>query len=611
MANLLGIDIGNRYTKVVEIEPKPAFKLRSCIIFETPYLPSGQSGKKEINKEVFWTEMTKHIPLKNLRSANIAVSLPSTSITAITLLLPKAAKNELILMAQAEARRKMIPASTPDHIFESVVVAARIINKITRFEVLVARAEKFYIQQLLGLFKNIDIIPKVITISGAAFSATFNEEILNKKDVDTAFVDIGISSINTAIFREGKLNFFRNTACGLQDIIQEISSNLSLSESRADIVIKDKGVPEVDFDLKNKVAVVEEIMRQKYEAGLKAQETNQKEEINVLELRMLWQGYRDRIIHEIRRSLSYYNEQTSGRRIEYIFFAGGGSQIKNLVNFLSKEIGGKCQISFPFKDMPVSQENVTMPDINSTAIFTDAVSLALSLPAIISKGGDTINFLPRELKRKNVIAAWRFILLIAGISIIAILVLLLLSAVIKRPLIQKQIKQVDTDLSRIKNIAGALRYLDETDARIKQRSSQIQEITAKRKNFSSVLDKLNTAASKEILLTKVSIYGAGAQLAAGMPPTEEASAANPGAAPDNYKIDIKAEVSADYETAIKIIDDFKTRLQAAAIFNNIKVTALKLESISTYQSGGPDQELLLTLPQSRAFTVTAYIVFEK
>lgn len=620
MSTLIGMDIGVRYTKIVELERRPQAKglLLNHFLFATPYLAQSQPGPKQIDAESFRDEIAKHIPLERLKAASIGVNLSSSAVTALTLLLPRVAKNELAVVAQNEARRKMIPASTPEHIFESSLVGVRIVAKIPRFEVLVLRSEKLHVQQVLELFKHIGATPSGITLAPCALFTLVPEEILQKQELDTAFVDIGLQSINTSIVREGRLSFFRNASYGLQDIIQDLSLKLNLSEPEAETLIKEKGIVDVDFDLKDKVAVAEEIMRQKYEASQKTQNTPQKAEANLLELRLLWQAHIDRIMHELRRSLSYYKEQSEGRRIEYIYFLGGGCQVKNLVNLLTKHLGGQWEIMLPFRGVAAPQDGLAQ-DARSTPIFSNACALALSL-SLKDKGGDIINFLPFELKRKEALAARRLIILAVKSILVSVFAAFSLAAFINSRSVGAAIKRMDSDLNEIKAVADTLKNLSLRNEKIKAESAQIQALLEGRAHLYAPLAQLAKATPQGVLLTRVVIAKAGIaaypqaqvqeepEAGAQAPEALDGQAAQEAYAVTNtLSVEIGAEVFADYETAVAIVEQMRANLErSASLLKNIRAWPLELEKISP-AVGAAGKTLTLTQPMRRSFTITAEV----
>lgn len=590
----LGIDIGTCYTKVVELERKPNFKLINYFIFKTPFL---RDDPYRLDNALFWQEITRHIPQEKIRGSAVGINLPSSTVTAMTIVIPRVTKKEINIITQTEARRKMIPASGPQHIFESSLVGNRIVAKIPRIEALVARSENTYVQALLELFKPIHSYPKLITLSSAAFYTLLPNEIVSRKEVDTALIDIGLHSISTSILKEGRLAFFRNTSFGLKDIFSDMAKNLSLTEDEVEKIIQEKGVPETTLDLKNKVGVAEEIMRQKYEASLKAAENNQKEQINLLELRVLWQAHLERIVQELRRSFMYYKEQSEGRRVEYIYYLGGGAQIKNLVNTTVTQIGGQWHIAYPFKGLPSAR--AILEEENATTIYANAASLALAT-AQKDTGIEIINFLPRELKIKEDIAKRSFFIFIAKYMVIAAASLAALISFIGNQQLRLKVQTTAAKLIELNDISSALKDLNLRQKKIEQNTALLEEAAKKRQGFAAALVALANAIPQEVLLTQVSISKAVSSLN----PSQEGTPSPI----ETYRITIKAEAFADYETATAITGTLRAHLEKTSYFQAIEISPLTLETITPQKAAAVSSEVRLTQAQTRSFTITAEIV---
>ena len=200
---------------------------------------------------------------------------------------------------------------------------------------MVIRTDKDYIRNLLNLLREAGITPAFITPGSCSVPNIIPKNLL-AKDEDALFVDIGAASLSMHICKEGRLAVTRDITYGINDIIQDLSQQLNLSRQIIENAVREHGVPQASLDIKDKVAAAEEVMRQKYAAGNSSLEAG----VNLLELRILWQTHIDRIVQELRRSFIYYKEQSGGRKIEYIYFLGGGSRIKNLVDTVSGSIGG-------------------------------------------------------------------------------------------------------------------------------------------------------------------------------------------------------------------------------------------------------------------------------
>lgn len=620
MANFIGIDIGSHYTKVVELEHKVQTKLNEYIIFKTPYLPEGQHGQRQIDKDSFWQEITKQIPLQKIKASDVSINIPSGVISVTTLLLPRVAKHELNVVAQTEAKRKMIPASGPNHIFENMLIGEKIVAKIPRFEVMVVRADKLFIQKTIDLFEGMDITPALITPSCFAASNVFSKDAWSKED-DTAFVDIGANAINISICKEAKLIFTRNVVYGLEDIVKDISRQVGLSEDEVDKAVKEYGIPQVAFDLRDKVALAEEIMRQKYELSLKP-ETAVQNQVNLLELRMFWQSHIERITQELRRSFIFYKEQSEGRRINRICFLGGGSQIKNLVTVLSASIGGQCQIVLPFKGLQMSKEKLFEDELAFSPIFTDAAGLAAAF-IVKDKKEIAINFLPVELKRKKILAKRRLILVFTGIVLTAGFSLLLINAVLTNLSLKSSIHNIELQLNSAKDITDKLKKLNRQEEKVQRLFLEIDSIIQQRRKFHSLLQGLVKNLPSQILLTKIAVSKADISTIAGKIPNgsdagdgQEESGDTPAAdsgstdvsgaavVQEKYRIEITGWVLADYEQAAKLIEQFHMGLESSGYFDNINIPSLELEKVSSQQSG-INGNLSLTQIKIRNFTATA------
>lgn len=592
--SLIGIDIGSGYTKVVEIEQKVKPNLLNAFIFKTPFLPfQEETSLREIDIESFWKEISAYIPLSKVRKSKVGINIPPQAITTIPLLLPQMKRSELSEAAIVEAKRKMIPASGPGHLFEWLFLGEKVVFNIPRYEVLVVRTEKSYIQQLMNLFKNIHTSPIIITPSCSILPHLVTNEVW-RNDGYVAFIDLGWNNLNISVCQARKMVFTRNVNIGFGEVVKDIAHRMDVSVELIEKIIADKGIPDVDFDLGDKVALAEQIMRRKYEASPKAEGSRQ-EEVNLLELRVSWQVHLDRILHEIRRSFTYYKEQAGGKRIEDLYFLGGGSQVKNLVKFLIKQMGGSWQVILPFKGMQVAQKEVFADEISSTPIFANATSLALTILTKVRKNEEIINFLPLELKRKEIVVIRRMVLSLIGISLGVILALIYINALIDLYSHRSSIRQVDSELSRLKNINDRLRHLSQEDKRIEQRGLAIEAIIKQRQDFYLLLKELARVIPQQVLIIKINISKGGG----GVQPSQTEARST------EFKLSIDAKVFVDYEEASEIIENFRHSLESMSFFKDVEITPLKLEKISLEESAKSGK---LTKPQERAFVLTAIIV---
>jgi len=574
---LVGIDIGSGYTKAVVLEHAVKIHLKDGFIIPTP-VKVEKDGSRQIDTESLKAEIDKFLPLKKLHTAQVGVSLPTQAITALSVFLPLMPAKELWFAAINVAKQKMIPASGPTHIFECIFTGETTVNKATRSEVLVIRTDKAYVQRIIDILKNFEVSPVLISPPCALLPGIVPKDTW-KKDESIVFVDIGAGSLTISICRDGNLVFMRNIVYGTLDIIKDLSRQLGIDEPQMEQALKEMGVPEVAFDLKDKVALAEEIMRQKYEASQNGESSGQNQ-VNSLELRMLWQPHIERIAQELRRSFVFYKEQPEARKIEKLYFLGGGSSIKNFISVLSSSIGGESNLVLPFKDSQYQIPNDCKfkDELTGSPIFANAASLAFSSEIAQKVKKPVVNFLPVELKKRQLVATRRIIFIIAGICTFVLFSGLSVQFFLSSLALGKSIKKIEKNLGKIKNVAEGLAELVQMEQQISQHKIQIDDLVKKRPDYLKRLREFSKAVPADVLLKKCVLV------------------------PD--KIEAEASVFADYEDANKIAGIFKKRLEKTAYFQNIQITPFELEEIVPKAAPGA-QSLNLTRAKERTFNLTA------
>ncbi len=601
MAIFIGIDIGTRFTKVVQIEQKTKPHISKIFMFPTPYTDS-----KKISSKDFFNKITTHIPKKILKKSYIGINIPSVFTNTVVIDLPKMSQKELTTAVIMEAKRKMIPSPGPDSIFEYSILREIQKSGVVYYEILVVKTEKICIEDVLNLFNETkELAPSFISPICCVMPSFLlcTKERISK---NIAFVNIGYESIDITITKDKKLDFYRNVKFGLKGVIQKISKSLNLSFQETEELIEDQGVPQIDIDLKDRIEVAEQIMRQKYEASLRG---DSQKKINLLELRMLWQTEIERMIHEIRRSLIYYKESRGAERVKEIFFFGGGMCIRGLFEILAKNIGGNSKILQAFEYI---ESGALTEYPQEVPLFVGAVGVALSLSLMKGKEKTAlVNFLPLELKKKEIIAARRVVILTVAIFIFGFIVLSYLNLLIGNKNLQTTINNTEDE---IRNIEGIVDMLDELKHRRKiilAKSKKIEELSKNRVDFSPILKEIAKFTPQEVLINSLSIFKDSFSLeqeSLNSNKSEDLEERDKGEGKrvESYKVKIEAQVVSDYEKAIKIIEKFKNNLEKSPYFKNVEATFPQLEKISIKEIAS--QEIQLTASKIRKFVIKAYIV---
>jgi Tfp pilus assembly PilM family ATPase len=570
-----GIDIGGRYTKIVVLDKKVKLSLVQAFTLATPYVADEQ-GFSKLDTAALFKSIDGLISLSKLRSSKLAINLSTTSISTLSIVLPPMAKKELFFAAINEAKQRMIPVSGPHHAFEAFLVGAVVQDNVPKSAVMVVRIEKNFVDRIIDMYKTFEITPSLITPSAFVIPALVPPEAW-KQGEDIAFVDIGAVSLDIFIAHQGNLAFTRNVTYGLNDIYKDLAEKLGIPQEKIEqAILQEYGVPKVDFDLSDKVALAEEIMRQKYEAM--TAEASLEAAVNMLELRMQWQPHIERIVQELRRTFAYYKEQSSGIKVENIYFLGGGCGIKNLVQSLAQDLRGTVLALAPFRDIHVpadADQSLIHP------VYANAVALAVGASQVQLKKQQILNFLPQDIKMRESERVWQWALTIAVIVINLLFGVGILNLALTNSQIKRSLKQEQFELKHAQSVIDKASSVSSQDAILNQQDSRAKEIKSRLISFIPWIKDLAKAGRDPIVFDKLVLT--------------------------DKDMEIQAHIERDYEAAADLQLRFMKKLQETGNWFNITYVPVELEQISSDTINGNDK-LDLTLPRVRKFSIKAEAV---
>jgi len=597
MSALIGIDIGTHFTKVVYIEQKRKPLLINTLLFDTVYDKTVSALPKTVDIKELVNQIISNIPQDILKESRIGINIPSGSPTVFVANLPKMPKKELEIAALIEARRKMIPQPGPNSVFEIILLGEKTKGKVPQYEVLIVKEEKTFIDIELSLFKKIGRFPYVITPLCASVSSLLAKtaEYRNKKIV---FVDIGYGSMNISISRGFDILFNRSISFGCKDIIQGLADGLGVSFQQAEGVILKNGIPDVEFDAKDRVAIAEEIMRQKYEMGVDGKAAG---DVNLLELRMLMEPFLERTVQEIRRTFIYFKERYGACEIEKIFFLGGGALINNLVSIVGARISPFPETAEVDKLLGISFAEKERK--GQSPLFAGAAGLALS--TTLTKE-NIINFLPFELKKKEEIAVKRFVFSAVCILISCGFLLGWINFWIMSINAKMSLSRVNFEIGKLRGAYIEEKSLTAKMELINKRNNVIKSLIENRKDFLPILSSLAIGKTDEMVFSYLYIgklKNKGNSLSMnGESDTVSEKALSSGETGGGYTMELKVNVLSDYEKACGIMENFVANLRKSRYFKNIN---LIIPSLNTIIPTIDKNTVSLTKVKWQKFTVKA------
>ena len=464
--NFLGLDIGSQSVKFVEVRRR---KGKPVIVDYGIHRFSSQPGvmpTAEERREAL-QEVVKQILKKNPRRVLTSLSGPDVSVRYLTL--PKMPRKEL-KEALLWASRKEVPFAEEEIVLDFKILGERVEDNVSKLEILVVVAKKELVQTHLSLMKELGVTPtKLVVLPLALWNLLLEAQLKGC----VLMIDLGAENTTMAFFNEGKLLFVREITTAGNAITEAISGTIfyedgqvNLSPSEAERLKLTYGFPEDSSHLKTEQGVP------------------------LSEISVMMRPVLERLLNEIQRSLEYFKEKFSLRRIDRIYLSGGTARLKNLSRYLSQNLGVETQVFDPSVHFQSEVVGELSPQL------AGALGLALDQ-------GKELNLLPEELKRIPRLRLRRRILAYAALMVLLLLAILTVLGFLQSYNLTRQLRRLKAEYERVTPIRE--RYLN-----LKR---QVQYLKKKKQIYSSqirsssdaclVLKALSHLVPKEIVLTSL------------------------------------------------------------------------------------------------------------
>jgi Tfp pilus assembly protein PilN len=265
------------------------------------------------------------------------------------------------------------------------------------------------------------------------------------------------------------------------------------------------------------------------------------------------------------------------KKIDKIYFLGGGFCLKNLIAVISPLVGVACEAFIPIKEEQhkLDLSHAHLDAVLSTPFFS--VAEALATCAGLERGGKSnfVNFVPYELKQKELIAAKRIAVSLGMFGLTAIIAILGGHLYLNSQGLQEQIRQTNRKTAKVTVEANYLNAMEAQEKEVRRKKSLIEELNKKNPDVLSALTRFSGCVPEEVVLVKCELTP--------------------------YSLNMQGRVTADFETASAIADSFKKCLERQS-FRNVSITSLTLEQIVPQ---GAQETVALTGSKDRLFTLTA------
>ena len=297
--NVIGLDIGTNSIKLLEIEEsKGGLRLKN---FGISSLPKDSIVNGSIlNHDAIVNTIQQLTSNLKVKAKNVVASISGHPVIIKKITMPLTSDEELEESIKFEAEQ-YIPFD-----LEEVNIDFQILNvdeeKADQMNVMLVAAKKVMIDDYTKLLNDAGLKPVILDVDVFALENAFGVNYSIEENQSVALVDIGASTININITKEGISTFTRDVFLGGNQITEELQKQFGISFEEAESLKTGK-----DFDATE------------YQGGKD----------------VIKQGC-ENIASEIQKSLDFYSSSTY-ESINKIYLSGGTSKTPYLKDIIEKQ----------------------------------------------------------------------------------------------------------------------------------------------------------------------------------------------------------------------------------------------------------------------------------
>ena len=336
---VISIDLGSNSIKVAEGKlQKNILNINKLMEVKTP--ENTVDDGKILDQNYIVAILDKLIKENNIKAKDVIFTTNSSSVINRDILIPSVADEELDTVVKYEIQQ-YLPINLNDYVIQYVFLEEVLSeNKETKLKINVTAFPERMALSYYNVINSLSLNPYILDVNYNSINklANFGEFTLNNKNTiegTVAFVDMGATSINVSIFKDGKIDFTRMIKIGGDNIDFALSESMNMSIKSTEF-IKMKEVDLLDNDEGNiKTKTIQKVV--------------------------------DEVLEELERIIQFYRNK-SNSSIDKLYVFGGLSRFKNMDIYLGEKLNIKSSKINEIKNV----------NLGNDALFTKDLSLYLN-----------------------------------------------------------------------------------------------------------------------------------------------------------------------------------------------------------------------------------------
>ena len=319
--NIVALDIGSSHVKMVELETDRSGRRRLKHFGVAPVPPEAIVDGAFMNTSAVVATVRDLLARNRVRTRDAAVAVSGNSVIIKRISLPLMTQEELDESITWEAEQ-YIPFDVNDVNIDAHILKGHG-DEAGQMDVLLVAARKETVAEYQSLMLEAGLRPAIIDVAAFALENAFSHNY-DRVDGSVALVNVGASSVNVNVLRDGASAFTRDLALGGRAYTEEIQRAMGVSYEEAETFKVGGG--EAD-----RASVVPE------------------------EVERVLASVSDTLANEVHRTLDFYLGSAGGGGLTQIWLSGGAAPTPGLVSSLGRMTGALVQVVDPFKRVQVDE----------------------------------------------------------------------------------------------------------------------------------------------------------------------------------------------------------------------------------------------------------------
>lgn len=322
---VIAFDMGSSNIKIVEgMYYKNDLTIFKYIIIPTPKdaVIDGEIKKEEELKN----KLSQVLKENGIKTKDAICTTNSSLIINREILIPKVEEEEIDTVIRYEIQQ-YLPINLEDYILQATILDEEEIDKNKKVNMRVIAYPEKIARRYYNFLLKLNLKPYALDVNYNAINkfinyVGINNEFEHKSNDAIAFIDLGASSIDVNIYKNGQLDFTR--------IIKDCGNEIDEMLIERNYISSN----EIENFKMNNLDLNEEF-----------------EPINILTRQIV-----DEWIEKIEKIIQFYKNRNMGNELNNIIIFGGSSKIKGMEEYMTRKLGVKTKIkgvpkvSFKSKD---------------------------------------------------------------------------------------------------------------------------------------------------------------------------------------------------------------------------------------------------------------------